>query len=405
MFLIQAFGLAPYLDVKYLRLLPSVSYLPSGLLLTGTGLFSMLVGYTLVSRSYKPNSTQSTNKFYAAPSLSLTISFYVGLLFLRLVLIALGGGEMIQSNTVRIGGDWNQWLIYAIELRWFFIALVTLQVAAGKWPRRLIVLLLLVEGGLAIISGWSSLLPKIILLVFSCLIYTGRKLPWRTLIPAAIIVTSLIVFSIPITRNIRFTGQISWSNLNKSLEATWGQGVNNGWKLFSDLIIGRQTVIAQTPSIVLNLIPDTIPYLPLQEVLVAPISFIPRVIWPSKPVYTNLGTWLTIRVFGGQAADGSSAVTMAGNAYMYGGWPVVIVGMAFMGILAALMYRWLAIPGLLNNQVGLLAVYAAVVIANFHLGESDFVSIWQGLIQRLFVFLVIARILCAKTTLNPPRKT
>jgi len=54
----------------------------------------------------------------------------------------------------------------------------------------------------------------------------------------------------------------------------------------------------------------------------------------------------------------------------------------------------LALPGLLSGDVGLLAVYAGVVIANFHLGEGDFVSLWQGLVQRTFVFLVLAIILC-----------
>jgi hypothetical protein len=133
---------------------------------------------------------------------------------------------------------------------------------------------------------------------------------------------------------------------------------------------------------------------------VAPITFIPRVIWPSKPVYTNLGSWLTVSVFGGRETDGSSAVTMAGNAYMYGGWLFVIIGMFMIGVLGALIYRWLAIPGLLNDQVGLLAVYAGVIIANFHLGEGDFVSVWQGLIQRIFVFLIVSRVLCARNALN-----
>ena len=91
-------------------------------------------------------------------------------------------------------------------------------------------------------------------------------------------------------------------------------------------------------------------------------------------------------------------MTMAGNAYIYGGWLVLIVGMFTIGVLAASTYRWFAIPGLLNGQVGLLAVYAAVVIGNFHLGEGDFVSLWQGLIQRILVFAVVARLLCRKNT-------
>ena len=49
------------------------------------------------------------------------------------------------------------------------------------------------------------------------------------------------------------------------------------------MIIGRQSVVAQTPSILLNLIPSTIPYLPWQDVAVAPLTFIPRVLCLSNP--------------------------------------------------------------------------------------------------------------------------
>jgi hypothetical protein len=403
-FLIQVFGLVPYFDRKYLRLLPSVSYLPLGLLLTGIGLFSMLFGYALVSKSYRPDSTRPSHTFYDTPSLSLTFFAYIGLLILRLVLISFGIGEMMVTTTVRLGGDWNQWFIYLIELHWFLIALVTLQVAAGRWPRRFLVFVLLIEGALAITSGWSSLLPKIAVLVFGCLIYARQKLPWRPLISAGIVLVSVTIFSIPVARDLRgarmSTGQVTLTDIKESIESTWGVGVGNGLNLFLGLLIQRQTVTAQTPSILLNLIPSTIPYLPWQDMAVAPITFIPRVIWPSKPVYSNLGSWLTVQVFGGREEDGSSAVTLAGNAYIYGGWLVAIIGMFMIGVLAALIYRWLAIPGLLNGQVGLLAVYAAVVIVNFHLGEGDFVSLWQGLVQRILVFIIMARVLCSKTAMN-----
>lgn len=408
MFLIQAFGLAPYFDQKYLRLLPSTSYLPSGLLLTGTGLFSMLFGYALVSASYKRASVRPRPTFFVNPSLSLTFFTYVGLLFLRLFLIANGTGEMILNTAVvRLGGDGYQWIVYLIELRWFFMALVTLQVAAGRWPRWFLVFVLFIEGTLAVASGWSSLLPKIVLLTFGCLIYAKHTLPWRTLIPTGILVLAVIVFFVPVVRDLRgeniSAGQITLPNIQQSIGVAWGRGVGTGWQLFSDLIIERQTVVAQTPAILLKLIPSTIPYLPAQDLLEAPIAFIPRAIWPSKPAYSNIGIWLTIRIFGQPESDSSSAVTMSGNAYMYGGWLVVVLGMFILGVVAALMYCWLAIPGLLSNQVGLLAVYAAVVIADFHLGEGDFVSQWQGLVQRSVVFLVMATILCTTTGARIPR--
>ena len=402
LFLIQLFGFAPYFDKKYLSVLPSVSYLPSGLLLTGIGLLSMCFGYTLVSSSFKPDASKNAvDARYNNPSLQLTFLLYLSVFALRLGLIALGSGEIVLGNNNRVGGNWYQWFVYLIELRWFFIALVTLQVAAGRWPRWLLVFVVLIEGGMAVSSGWSSSLPKIVLLVSGCLIYVRQRLRWRTLLLVAIGAIAVVIFSVPIARDLRetrrATEQVAWANIYDSFEMTWGAGFGNGWKLFSNLIVGRQTVIAQTPSILIRLIPGVIPYLPWQELAVAPLTSIPRVIWSSKPIYSEIGTWLTVQVFGRPQGSGSSAITIVGNAYMYGGWSVVVIGMLVLGVLAGSMYRWLAIPGLLNNQVGLLAVYAGVVISNFHLGEGDYVSIWQGLTQRAVVFLAVTTILCMKS--------
>ena len=130
---------------------------------------------------------------------------------------------LLTSSVVRLGGDWYQWLIYLIELRWFFIALVTLQVFAGKWPRLFFIFIVLIESTMAVISGWSSLLPKIVVLIFGCLIYARQKLPWRTLFPAGIVVIAVIIFSIPVARSMRFSGQVTWDKINKSYDATWGE--------------------------------------------------------------------------------------------------------------------------------------------------------------------------------------
>ena len=396
-FLINIFGFAPYFDEKYLYRLSSVYYLPSGLMLTGAGLFSMWFGYAVVSRFFKPRALPKTNKVYSNPSLQLSLLVYAGVMVLRLILISLGSGEMILSDKVRIGGEWYQWLVYLIELRWFFIALYTVQVAKKQWPRRYLLIVLLIEGIMSVVSGWSSLLFKIGILVIGCLMYTEQKLPWKRIIFMAVLVSFVVLILTPVTRDLRSarrqSGGVTWDDISASFSHTWGKGVDNGWNLFSNLLIVRQTVIAQTPSILMNSIPSTYPYLPWQELALVPFTFIPRVFWPSKPVYTNVESWLTVQVFGGVEGSGSSAVTMVGNAYMYGGWVVVIVGMFAVGVLASLMYRWLAVPGLLQGQGTLLAVYASVVIANFHIGEGDFVSQFQGIVQRVAVFLAVATIL------------
>ena len=396
LFLIQPFGLAPFIDNSYLAIPASESYLVSGLLLTGVGYTSMFLGYILVSKMNKTRVNHRSRGLFKTPSYFLTIIIYAGIFILRLGLIAIGSGENVQ--TARVGGDLYQWLVYLIELRWFFLALVSLQVFSRKWPSLLLILILVIEALMSLTSGWSSLIPKIFLLVFGCYVYSKRRIPWRTLLPAASVVIALIIFSIPVSRDLReVIGEsrgMTLSDITHSIDQTWGKGIDNGVNLFWKLLVERQTAIAQTPAALMYLIPNNVQFLPVQDLIVAPFTFIPRLIWPSKPIYTTIQTWITVTIFHGVEGSGSSPSTIVGNAYMYGGWLVVITGMFVLGGLAALIYRWLALPGLLSGDVGLLAVYAGVVIANFHLGEGDFVSLWQGLVQRTFVFLVLAIILC-----------
>ena len=94
--------------------------------------------------------------------------------------------------------------------------------------------------------------------------------------------------------------------------------------------------------------------------------------------------------------SGASAPTIVGNAYMYGGWAVVIFGMIILGIVFGFLYKYLVIPSLNNSNVAFLSLYAGYVIANFHIGEGDFISVWQGLVQRGLVFLLLLLLLCAR---------
>jgi len=175
-----------------------------------------------------------------------------------------------------------------------------------------------------------------------------------------------------------------------SFQQAWGGGINQGGESVRELLIERQTAIAQTPAVIMYMTPRFIPYQPLMDLLVAPITFIPRLVWPTKPNYTITHELVTVSYLGSMPGTGSAAVTMAGNVYMYGGWMILVLGMAALGALSAIYYARLVIPGLKGKQTALIAVYAATVVTNFHIGEGDFVSVWQGIIQRTVVFLSIA---------------
>jgi len=146
----------------------------------------------------------------------------------------------------------------------------------------------------------------------------------------------------------------------------------------------------------MNLTPSAIPFLPINELIQTPLTVIPRILWPDKPVFTDTYSVITQDYLGLPENSGASAPTIVGNAYMYGGWWVVIIGMLILGLFFGLIYKYLVIPSFENNYIALLAFYGGFVIANFHIGEGDFISIWQGLVQRGIVFLLVLIFLSAR---------
>lgn len=402
--LISIFGLAPYFDDKYLvGTLSSPSDLPVGLGLIGIGIISLWVGYLmgrfLFKPTYKPWRLSTSKLYFQNPSLFLTISIYVCLLFLRLSLLTRGLGE--GTNKITSIGSFQQWINYLVEMRWFFIALILLQVFCGKWRRGYLVLMLLFEVLIAVISGWAATIILLSLLTFGCWMYSGARGNLGKMIMGGAVVFFLALVTVPLARNMRNAELISAesvsSNLAKTVDTYWLSRTQNSFVYAWNLLVTRQSGIAQTPAIIKRLTPSLIPYRPLTELVLSPLSFIPRALWPSKPSYSALlQPLVTIDYRGGGAKIGSSAVTMFGNLYMYGGWLVVVTGMFVLGVVSALMYAKLAAPAISSGQMALLAVYLAVVIATFSIAERDYIGIWQGLIQRTVLYSILALLICSR---------
>lgn len=396
--LMSLFGIAPYLDEDYLlNQLLSVSELPQGLLLTGIGLISLWVGYAvgviLLPQYVSQNPIDRSRKIWINfhnPSFIKTIATYLAIAVIRVILIFLGGGEGYEKN-IQLGG-WAQWVTYLVETRWLFIALFVLQSAKGKWPRPLPVLVVLFEIFVAVFSGWTSSLLKIGFLVVGCFKYYGKRFSiyaWFLLIFLSFLLPPISRAS----RNLDFSSSRSFFNsLGSAFE---GRANRNSISFTQDLLVNRQTTIAQTQSVILRFTPSIFPYRPIDELLWLPFSVIPRVLWSSKPIVGGLGVYINMTFLEAPATTTTSAaLTMPGNAYLYGGWTAVIVIMTAIGILLALFYRAVAVPARINRQVGLLALYAGTMIAVFHIGETDFLGVWSGLVQRGVVFFLVLVFLC-----------
>ena len=68
-------------------------------------------------------------------------------------------------------------------------------------------------------------------------------------------------------------------------------------------------------------------------------SFIPRVIWPSKPDLTKGKLWVTQEIWGKYNTNASIAITILGDMYLNFGVIGIIIGMFGLGSLMALIYH------------------------------------------------------------------
>jgi hypothetical protein len=407
MVLINIFGIAPYLDNRYLiRQLASVDELPIGLALTGLGLLSMWIGYGLVVHFWAGNARAKNGQLngrrklidFDSPSMNRLIVFYAVLVLFRLLLFAVGFGERF-GKTISFG-EWNQWLYYPVELRWLILALVVLQVLRKRWPKRLAVVVIGFETLMGVVSGWSSTLLKMVFIIAGCYIYHYKKIPVRSVLVGGFIFVVFLVYLVPLSRYNRsvssnFSVDAITGSLSQGIELFWTQ--NQGVIYAFNLLVERQTATAQTSALFIKLSPTYVQYRPIDELLLVPFSFIPRAFWPGKPEYGILGGVITRDYFGITYQNiGASAATLIGSAYIYGGGWIVVPSMFLFGVVSAVFYASLAEPALRGKMVSLLALYIGVVITNLHIGEGDILGLWQGFIQGTAVFLVFLMYLCTR---------
>jgi hypothetical protein len=110
--------------------------------------------------------------------------------------------------------------------------------------------------------------------------------------------------------------------------------------------------------------------------------FIPRFVWPSKPILDK-GLQFSIRL--GYGDQGSTAVSYPGDLYVTCGWAGLLFGMFMMGVVA----QWLT--NFLRRSFGKrsLSVYAVIFLTAVDI-EIDAFSYWTGLIKWLAILSVLA---------------
>lgn len=399
--LIAFFGLVPLLDPTYL--LPGVDLardLQLGLLLTGVGYLAMWGGYLVLVAVLKPRLALRVvrpwrNVNFDRPGFIRCVGLYVFVLIVRLLQYRFAG-------TLEVGlGPLLQPVLFLSEISWLLMALFTMQMASDRWPRWVFIVVIVLESFLVVLSGWSSSLLKILFLIIACFAYANKRIPYFLVIVGCIAAFMLT----PITRAMRgadFSSANTVANaLVTSTESYWSDD-RAGVASNQALLLARQSGTAQLPGLMLKLTPSVIPYRPVSELSSIPLSFIPRIFWSDKLESGRKGIQFTEEYLG-LYGHGSAATTLVGSAYLYGGWIVAIGMMGLAGALFALFYYLIMVPAINSRQVGLAALYAAIILTNLHLGEGDIAGLWQGFIQRTTIFFICLVFLCVRTRTHVPR--
>lgn len=383
------FGVFPLLDnSKLLSGIPSGKFLVDGFVLQALGLLSFWIGYTFVVKLASPldQSFSKPSSFdFVNPNLTIASILYGFMSLLRIALILKGGGNRIGGSDILNLGAWEQWLDYLLSTNYFFVPLYCIQYARGKLGSRAIYIVIAVEIFIAMISGWSSTIIKILTVFFGTQALYKKQVSLKYLI----IVAMLIVFTIPAIRGFRSIKVNSLASILYGIQ-TINESFDNASRLdfTRDLLMKRQINSSQILALIMAKTPEVVDYRPFEELMLSPFAFIPRVLWPNKPNYGGVGQYIT-SAYLGHTGLGSAAVTPAGGFYIYGGHSIVISGMLITGIVCALYTQMLVIPAIENSQVTLFALYIGTITRVFHLAEGSFLSIFPVILQTTIVYTTI----------------
>ncbi|MEZ4218750.1 MAG: hypothetical protein R3E88_19925 [Myxococcota bacterium] len=147
-------------------------------------------------------------------------------------------------------------------------------------------------------------------------------------------------------------------------------------------------------SVIVRDTPDAVPFQGGWTVGLVFISYIPRIVWPDKPI-TTIGQWVTDNYGAGPIVTSQTGPSQVGELFFNFGWPGIILGMLVIGMLFRLMSEMVfrpnaptvalitavtalwtillslqgALTGLINGFVfALIPIVAAHLIVRFVLG-------------------------------------
>ena len=240
---------------------------------------------------------------------------------------------------------------------------------------------------LGLLHGSRAMYLNVLFALFASHYYAQRRYSWR--IPIVIVLAATL--SVSMATAFRYQRPTErgflapFQALAAARESTSALTLRNRFDDAVDLLLRREGGALQMIGAVMSRHPYPLPFLGLQSVIELPLKFIPRIIWPGKPIAPG-GTEITdlYTVHAGQGSTSSSAVTLYGDFYRHGSWAFAFVGGWFWGLALGLAYRQVLLHA---RRVDMCAYL--VLLFFFLTTETDFIRTVQSLVQKLPIVLLL----------------
>lgn len=189
---------------------------------------------------------------------------------------------------------------------------------------------------LALTIGGKSLAITILGLPAIAYWYTRRRLPWRSILVALLLLVFIIF---PIYNNFRLQSRklATGERLGKTIETAAEWDSNTFYTNSIESFMGRMAVVTSMAA-VLRDVGTSVDFRRGDTLILLPISvFIPRVLWPDKPnIMTGREFGVTFQLVNSVDRETQIAPTVVADFYWNFHIPGVLVGMFLLGG----CYRW-----------------------------------------------------------------
>jgi len=112
----------------------------------------------------------------------------------------------------------------------------------------------------------------------------------------------------------------------------------NTWGMYAITYTGNRAAYLDTVTLLTSMVPSILPYQSGQTLMLGIWGFIPRFLWPDKPVL-NMGSYATTVIFSSSSSS-NTPLTDIGEFYLNYGLAGVLIGMFALGALFRSVYLY-----------------------------------------------------------------